>query len=120
MAALDEVTRYLDDRLRTEEIPDYSVALNGLQVECDAQIRHVAAAVDARLRTIQGAVSCGADLLLVHHGMFWGGLLPVRGRQRQRLSLLLEHRIALYSSPLPLDLHPELGNNVLLARELGL
>ena len=120
MATLAEIARHLDGLLGTADVPDYPSALNGVQVESDAEIAKVAAAVDARERTIRGAIEAGANLLLVHHGLFWGGLLPVRGRHRRRLALLLGTRTALYSSHLPLDAHPELGNNVLLARELGL
>ena len=120
MASLTDIARHLDAVLGTADIPDYPSALNGVQVESDAEIAKVAAAVDARERTIRGAIDGGANLLLVHHGLFWGGLLPVRGRHRRRLALLLGHHTALYSAHLPLDAHPELGNNVLLARELGL
>ena len=74
MATLAEIAQHLDDVLRTSEIPDYTNALNGVQVETDAEIVKVAAAVDARERTIAGAIEAGANLLLVHHGMFWGGL----------------------------------------------
>jgi len=118
--SLDEITRHLDDLLRTREIPDYGGALNGLQVENAGTVRKVAAAVDLSRRTIEGAVSDDADLLLVHHGAFWGGVQPIRGALYERLRLLFAHGIAVYASHLPLDLHPELGNNVLLARTLGL
>ena len=120
MPPLSDVVAHLDELLRTEEIPDYGPALNGLQVANGGQVTRVAAAVDLSRRTIRGAIDARADLLLVHHGMFWGGLQAVRGPLYDRLKLLLHHDVAVYSSHLPLDLHPELGNNVLLARELGL
>jgi dinuclear metal center YbgI/SA1388 family protein len=120
MADVHQIARQLDTLLRTDEIPDYPNALNGIQVESSAQILRVAAAVDARERTIRGAIESGANLLLVHHGLFWGGLVPLRGAHMRRLRLLLSHDVALYASHLPLDAHPELGNNVLLARELEL
>ena len=120
MPALDAIANELDALLRIAEIPDYAHALNGVQVANRGEITRVAAAVDLSRRTIQGALDAGANLLLVHHGLFWGGLRPVRGPQYDRLSLLLGRNLALYSAHLPLDAHPTLGNNVLLAAELGL
>lgn len=120
MATITEIASHLDALLHTAEIPDYSNALNGIQVETDAEITKVAAAVDARERTITDAIDAGANLLVVHHGMFWGGLQPLRGPNLRRVRSLISSNLALYSSHLPLDAHPELGNNVLLARELGL
>jgi dinuclear metal center YbgI/SA1388 family protein len=120
MTTLNEIARHLDERLGTATVPDYPPALNGIQVETDDPIVKVAAAVDARERTIRAAAEAGANLLIVHHGLFWGGLQPLRGPTRRRIHTLLAARLALYSSHIPLDAHPELGNNVLLARELGL
>jgi dinuclear metal center YbgI/SA1388 family protein len=120
MATITEIASHLDELLHTAETPDYSNALNGIQVETDAEITKVAAAVDARERTITSAIDAGANLLIVHHGMFWGGLQPLRGPNLRRVRSLIASDLALYSSHLPLDAHPELGNNVLLARELGL
>jgi dinuclear metal center YbgI/SA1388 family protein len=114
------IGHHLDVLLRVDEVPDFTGALNGIQVESDSPITKVAAAVDARERTIRAAAEAGANLLLVHHGLFWGGVQPLRGAFLRRIRLLLEHGIAVYSSHLPLDMHPELGNNVLLARELDL
>ncbi|CAN5783189.1 Nif3-like dinuclear metal center hexameric protein [soil metagenome] len=118
--ALKDVTRYLDQLLRIAEIPDYSGALNGLQVENSGSVRKIAAAVDASQASIDDALDGGADLLLVHHGLFWDGNQPLTGRRFRRIGRLLAADAALYSAHLPLDVHPELGNNVLLARELGI
>jgi dinuclear metal center YbgI/SA1388 family protein len=120
MATITEIASHLDELLHTAEIPDYSNALNGIQVETDAEITKVAAAVDARERTITSAIRAGANLLMVHHGMFWGGLQPLRGPNLRRVRSLITANLALYSSHLPLDAHLDLGNNVLLARQLGL
>jgi dinuclear metal center YbgI/SA1388 family protein len=120
MTTLRRIAAELDSLLHTTEIPDYPQAINGVQVETDGDIVKVAAAVDLRERTIQGARDAGANLLLVHHGLFWGGLQPLRGPYYRRIHALLASGMALYSSHLPLDAHPEIGNNVLLARELGL
>lgn len=114
------VVPWLDDLLQTHLTPDYSGALNGLQVEHVGPVRSIAAAVDASLRTVEQAVDHGANLLIVHHGLFWAGAQPMRGQLRRKFKLLLDNDIAVYSSHLPLDRHPTLGNNVLLARELGL
>jgi dinuclear metal center YbgI/SA1388 family protein len=119
-STITEVGRYLDALLRVDEIPDFPGALNGIQVEADSPITRVAGAVDARERTIRAAADARANLLLVHHGLFWAGVQPLRGAFLRRVRLLLEHGIAVYSAHLPLDMHPELGNNALLAREMGL
>lgn len=120
MPTLSEIAQYLDDLLRIAEIPDYSNAVNGVQVDSDDDIARIAAAVDARERTIRAAVAAGANLLLVHHGLFWGGVRPLRGPALRRVDALITGRLALYSAHLPLDAHPTLGNNALLARELRL
>jgi dinuclear metal center protein, YbgI/SA1388 family len=120
MTSLSQIVNELDSLLCTVGFPDYKEALNGLQVETSADIIKVAAAVDLRERTINRAREHGANLLLVHHGLFWGGLQPLRGPHFRRIHALLASGIALYSSHLPLDAHSEIGNNVLLARELGL
>ncbi len=117
---LDRVAAHLDALLRTHEIPDYAGALNGLQVEHTGPVTGCAVAVDASLRTIDGAIAAGANLLVVHHGLYWSGMQPLRGRFYRRARLLIEHDIAVYASHLPLDLHPTLGNNHLFARALGL
>lgn len=119
-APLARIAHHLDSLLRTAEVPDYPDAVNGVQVEHSGPVLRCAVAVDASLRTIEGAVAAGANLLVVHHGMFWGGVQPLRGRFYDRVRLLLTHDVAVYSSHLPLDLHPTVGNNPLFARALGL
>jgi dinuclear metal center YbgI/SA1388 family protein len=120
MADLAEIVSFLDAELKTAEIKDYPAALNGLQLANRGTVRHVAASVDFSMVVIREAVARGADLLILHHGMFWAEALPIVGPKYDRLSLLLAKDIAVYGSHLPLDLHPKYGNNVLLARELGL
>ena len=114
------IAAHLDALLATATVPDYPPALNGLQLDSRAPVTRVAAAVDLSRRTIEGAIAAGADLLVVHHGMFWGGAQRLVGAAYERLRLLVEHDVAVYASHIPLDCHPELGNNVLLARELHL
>jgi len=120
LVALRDVAMHLDEVLRTTEVPDYAGAVNGIQVENRAPITRVAVAVDASLQTIDGAVEAGANLLVVHHGLFWSGVQPLRGRVYERFRRLLAHDVAVYSAHLPLDLHATLGNNALLARALEL
>lgn len=118
---LEVVTGWADAQLRTAEIPDYPPALNGLQLTNPAgTVTRVAAAVDGSRRAIEGAVAVGADLLLLHHGLFWGGNQRIVGAYHDRLALLVRHGVAVYASHLPLDLHPSLGNNARLAEQLGL
>lgn len=117
---LTEIVAHLDEYLRIDEVPDSGNALNGLQVEAEGPVRVLATAVDASATSIAGAAEVGADLLLVHHGLFWDGNRPVTGRRYRRLSALMGEGMALYSAHLPLDVHPEVGNNAILARELGI
>lgn len=117
---LADLVDYLSRFLRIDEVPDYPSALNGLQVENGGDVSRVAAAVDASEAAIAAAADEGCDLLLVHHGLFWDGHKPVTGRRYRRLSGLLRNGIAVYSAHLPLDVHPEVGNNAVLARELGI
>lgn len=114
------IVRYLDDLLETDSVPDYPNALNGLQMANSGSVTRLAAAVDFSLRIVTAAAEGGANLLIVHHGMFWGGLQPIRGKYFDRIHALVERDIAVYSSHLPLDRHALYGNNALLATELGL
>jgi len=120
---LGEIVSYLDSYLRIADVPDERNAVNGLQVENTGRVGSIVAAVDASQATIDG-VAAGADgespLLLVHHGIFWEGNVPLTGRRYRRITALLEQDIALYSAHIPLDLHPEVGNNVVLAERLGI
>ena len=120
MTELSAVVRFLDEELRIAEVPDYDAALNGLQLGSAGKVSHVAAAVDFSGATVAGALRERADLLLVHHGMFWGGAERLVGPAFDRLKQAIDGGLAVYSSHLPLDLHPSLGNNALFARELQL
>ncbi len=120
MAHAQSIAARLDVLLRTVEIPDYPGALNGLQITSRRDVRRIAAAVDFSSFTLDETIRVGADLLLVHHGMFWGGAQPLIGPAYERMAKLIAHDVAVYSSHLPLDLHPEIGNNVLLAQRLAL
>ena len=117
---LQDVVSALNAELRIAEIPDYPGAMNGLQVGNRGSVQRVAVAVDASYAAITNAVADGADLLLVHHGLFWGGVQPLVGVPYDKYAAMLSNGLAVYAAHLPLDLHAEYGNNVLLARALGL
>ena len=115
-----DLTEYLDELLGTSRIPDYPGAVNGLQLSNDGPIRKIAAAVDFSSRSVAAAIAANANLLLVHHGMFWSGAKPLTGAHFKRIRSLIQNDVAVYSSHLPLDCHPTFGNNVLLSRTLSL
>ena len=117
---LEEVVRYQNDLLRIWEFDDYPDALNGLQLENSGTVDRVAAAVDACEAVLGMAVEAGANLLIVHHGLFWGGLQAATGARYRKLKLAIENDLAIYSAHLPLDAHPQLGNNALLCNALDL
>jgi dinuclear metal center YbgI/SA1388 family protein len=116
-----DLDRYFKTLLDIEGFRGIDDSMNGLQVDNDgSEIGKIAFAVDASLESFKQAASCGAGLLFVHHGLFWGAPLGVRGNHRGRLKYLLDHNTALYGVHLPLDQHPQLGNNAALAELLGL
>lgn len=121
MKTLADIRTHLDQTLRIAELPDYGNALNGLQLQNrTGTVSRVVAAVDSTLPVVKKAIAAGADLLLVHHGMFWTGLQPWTGATFERLNLALENNLAIYSAHLPLDAHPQLGNNACIARAMQL
>ena len=117
--SLTEITGFLDEYLDIAGIPDYPNALNGLQVEGSGRVERLAVAVDASVAVIEAAKEW-ADLLIVHHGLFWSGLQPLTGPHYRKVRALIESGTSLYSVHLPLDAHAEVGNSAVLARELGL
>lgn len=116
----EELVAWLDEYLDVGSFAAADASLNGLQVEGASEVAKVAVAVDASLNTFQQAAAHGADLLIVHHGLFWGRPEPVTGMHRARVKFLLDHDLSLYASHLPLDAHREVGNNWGLARALGM
>ena len=120
MTSLSEIVNYTNDFLRIREIGDWDNALNGLQIESSGRVTKIGASVDASTRVLAAASKQNVDLLIVHHGLFWPGLRPVTGVLRRQLKVAFENNVALYSAHLPLDLHPQLGNNAQLATALGL
>jgi len=118
--SLSAIIKHCDQLLRTKTIGDYDGAMNGLQVENCGTVSRIAATVDASLATVKLAIAAQADLLIVHHGLFWSPSHPWTGKRHELLRLLVENNLAVYSSHLPLDAHPKLGNNAQLCAALGL
>ncbi|HTV40989.1 MAG TPA: Nif3-like dinuclear metal center hexameric protein [Candidatus Sulfotelmatobacter sp.] len=117
---LAAVVALCDRILRTREIGDYEGAFNGLQVENRGEVTKIAAAVDGALSTVKLAIDAGANLMIVHHGIFWSARQPWTRKNYELLRLAVENDLAIYSSHLPLDAHPKFGNNVQLCKALGL
>lgn len=114
-----EIADYLDNLLRNDEWESIDASTNGVQVNGTGEVEKIAFAVDAANQTIDAAGDWGADLLVTHHGIIWGGIDSVTGQVYSRVRHLMSHDMGLYTSHLPLDAHEEVGNNVLLLRELG-
>jgi len=119
MPSLAGVVKYTDKYLRVRKIQDWPNALNGLQIENSGRVTKIGAAVDVSTQVLTAAPKRHVDLLLVHHGLFWPGLQTVTGVFHRQLKLAFENDIALYSAHLPLDVHPDVGNNAQLAAALG-
>jgi dinuclear metal center YbgI/SA1388 family protein len=120
MPSLSDLVAYCDQRTRRAEFTDAPGAFNGLQAANDGRVTRIGAAVDAGVEPFRSAVASGIDFLIVHHGMYWDMPQPLTGKIYERVAALIKGNCALYSSHLPLDAHPEIGNNALLARQLGL
>lgn len=117
--SLASLVKHCDVLLRTAAIGDYDGAANGLQVANRGAVTRIAATVDASLATVRLALAAKADLLIVHHGLFWSPSHPWTGPKYELLRALIENNLAVYSSHLPLDAHPKLGNNAQLCAALG-
>ena len=120
MAKLADLVAYCDKRTRRLAFEDAPGAFNGLQVANRGVVTKIGAAVDAGLIPFQRAVAAEVDFLIVHHGMYWDMPRPLTGAVYDRVAALIDGNCAVYSNHLPLDSHPIIGNNALLARELGL
>lgn len=119
MVELNELVKYCDERLMVNSFVDYCP--NGLQIEGKAQVAKIVTGVTASQALIEAAVMAGADCLLVHHGYFWKGeSAPLVGMKYRRIKALLDNGISLLAYHLPLDAHPQLGNNAQLGQRLGL
>jgi dinuclear metal center YbgI/SA1388 family protein len=118
--SLSAIVSHCDTILRTKEIKDYDGIANGLQAQNHGGVTRIAAAVDGSPATVRLAIDAKADLLIVHHGLFWSPSHPWIGKKYELLRLLLDNDLAVYSSHFPLDAHPQLGNNAQLCAALGL
>ena len=117
---LEALVDWCDQRVNRRAVPDFPGAHNGLQCANRGEVCKIGAAVDAGQVTFEKAVAAGVDFLIVHHGMFWTPPIPLNGVHYAKVAYLIENNCAVYASHLPLDCHPEIGNNVLIARKLGL
>ncbi len=116
---LNDLNNYLNELLQPEKFSDYCP--NGLQIEGKPNIYKIVTGVTASYDLLDAAQKANADAILVHHGYFWRGeTLPITGIKKRRIQFLLQHNINLFAYHLPLDAHPVLGNNVMLAKQLGL
>ncbi len=112
-----ELSGFLDTLLEIQRIED--ISLNGLQVENKGEVNKVTLAVDASFDAIKKAKDIGSDFMFVHHGLFWGKSVSLTGSMYQKIRVLIDSNIALYAAHLPLDIHPELGNNAQIEEILG-
>jgi dinuclear metal center YbgI/SA1388 family protein len=115
-----QLSHYLDNLLDIKEIKDSPNAMNGLQVQNTGDIKKVGLAVDLCMATIEKAVAAECNMMFVHHGVLWGGVKPIRGNFYGKISTMIRENLGLYSAHLPLDMHPILGNNKVLADQLEL
>jgi dinuclear metal center YbgI/SA1388 family protein len=120
MAKLTDIVAFCDQRVRKSEIKDFDGACNGLQLENQGEVTKIGAAVDAGQRPFEAAIAAKIDFLICHHGMFWAPPVPLTGIRYKKVKTALDGDLAVYGAHLPLDCHPEIGNNALLAKELGL
>ena len=118
--SVKQIAAWCDRLLNVRNVTDYDGAVNGLQVENRGRVSRLGAAVDASIATVRKAIEGKVDLLLVHHGLFWSPRQPWTGKNFELMRLLLDHDVAIYSSHLPLDVHPRYGNNAQLCTALGL
>nr|WP_110129452.1 Nif3-like dinuclear metal center hexameric protein [Coraliomargarita sinensis]PXA05371.1 Nif3-like dinuclear metal center hexameric protein [Coraliomargarita sinensis] len=120
MAKLTDIVEFCDQRVRKSEIKDFDGACNGLQVENIGEVTKIGAAVDAGQRPFEAAIAAKIDFLICHHGMFWSPPVPLTGIRYEKVKTAIDGNLAVYGAHLPLDCHAEIGNNALLAKELGL
>ncbi len=120
MVELEKVVSFCDRRTRRAEISDFPPAYNGLQLENRGGVGKIGAAVDAGEVPFRKAIEDGVDFLIVHHGMYWVPPVPLAGSAFRKIRSAVENNLAVYGSHLPLDCHPEIGNNALLAKALEL
>ncbi len=119
MLSLKQLTSYLSGYLALPTVADYPQAFNGLQLENGGTVSRIAVAVDACEAVMREALERGADFLLVHHGLFWNPS-TITGATYRKVCAAIRGNLAVFSAHLPLDVHPEVGNNAVLAKAIGL
>lgn len=117
MQTINTINNFLTDLLMSSPVPDFG--FNGIQVENTGEIKKIAFAVDVCEETIKKAIAANCNLLIVHHGLFWGKDLPITGGHYRRIKALLENNIGLLAYHLPLDGHAEVGNNAQILKKLN-
>jgi dinuclear metal center YbgI/SA1388 family protein len=120
MPTLHDLASFCDTRTRRTAFKDAPGAFNGLQLANSGQVTKIGAAVDAGLHPFRQAVAAKVDFLIVHHGMYWDMPQALTGPVYERVKTLIDGNCALYSNHLPLDSHPQIGNNALLLAQVGL
>jgi len=120
MPKLSEIVAFCDARTRQHEVKDFDGAYNGLQLENDGEVQKIGAAVDAGQLPFEAAIEAKVDFLICHHGLYWTPPTPLTGASYRKIKTAMEGNLAVYGAHLPLDGHPEIGNNALLADALGL
>ena len=120
MVRLEEIIAFLDSTFNVANLEDFPNAFNGLQLANDGHVHKVVGAVDANPASIERAIAQKADLLCVHHGLYWNGVQPMVGTIYDLFRKAMEANLAIYSLHLPLDSHPQLGHNISIARQLNL
>lgn len=116
-----DLVDYFSETLKISDFSNADISLNGLQVgDVEADVKKIAFAVDASMATIEEAVKQGAEMLFVHHGLFWGRPIAITGRHYKRIKTLLDNNVALFACHLPLDANLEVGNNAQMAKRLGI
>lgn len=120
MVNLSDIVSFCDNRVRKSETADFPGAENGLQVSNNGTVTKIGAAVDAGLIPFEKAIEAKVDFLIVHHGLFWSPITPITGVNYKKIQTLIDGNLAVYGCHLPLDAHPEIGNNALIAKKLGL
>jgi dinuclear metal center YbgI/SA1388 family protein len=118
--SLSELVAFCDQRTRQKEIKDFEGAYNGLQLDNNGTVTKIAAAVDAGQLPFEDAISAEVDFIICHHGLYWNAPIPLTGPSYKKIKTAINGNLAVYGAHLPLDGHPEIGNNALLAEQLKL
>ena len=120
MVETEDIVKFCNQRTKASEIKDFPGSYNGLQLGNSGEVKKIGAAVDAGRVPFEIAIAAEVDFIITHHGLFWNPPIPITGSTYKKIKLCFDHNLAVYGCHLPLDCHPEIGNNAILARKLGL